>query len=76
MKVATHSAHRKSFGPRAHRSEATKALHVAESMLQRDLEGQAWTWRDDYGVDPHTAYGQLVNALLIGLRKREGLPCT
>jgi hypothetical protein len=47
---ASHVAHRKAFGPGTHRSAATKARHVAESILLHEAEGHSWTLAQ-YGLD-------------------------
>ena len=72
MSMHPHAAHRKVFGPRRHRSEPVKALHVAESILDRESRGDAWDWQRSYGIDPTSPYGQLVQRILAARRAQEG----
>jgi hypothetical protein len=68
IKRATHSGHRKAFGPGKYRTAAEKARDVAASIAQRHDEGRAWSW-STYGLDGDAAEGQrrLVEAALTQL---------
>lgn len=70
---STHAAHRTAFGPRNGRSEAAKALHVAESILLHEAEGCPRTLTD-YGIDPASPYGARVRALLRATRAQGVTP--
>jgi hypothetical protein len=48
--IPTHHAHRKVFGPGRHRTPQEKALHIAESILLHEADGDSWTIQQ-YGLD-------------------------
>ena len=64
--VTRHAAHRQAFGPRQ-RSAATKARHIAESILLHEAEGDPWTLAQ-YGLDVESEQWHLVLRALGGLR--------
>jgi hypothetical protein len=53
------------------RSQAAKALHVAESILLHEADGHVRDLQQHYGIDPASPYGQLVQALLRAKRQEE-----
>ena len=63
---ATHTNHRQAFGPRP-RSAATKARHVADSILLHEAEGHPWRLTD-YGLQVETPQWTLVLNILGQLR--------
>jgi hypothetical protein len=61
---ASHSAHRKAFGPGKRRTAAQKAQDVARSIALRNAHGQDWTWQT-YGLDGNETQQALVVAALL-----------
>ena len=68
QKRASHTAHRKAFGPGKHRTPEQRAADVAASIAQRTDHGDAWDW-STYGLDGPDRWAQrrLVEAALAQL---------
>ena len=67
---ASHTSHRKAFGPKRTRSPATKARYVAESIMQHEMFGDTWSLHQ-YGLDVESEQWQLVLKALGTLRAKQ-----